>query len=244
VRVRILHQDQDLVVLEKPAGVQVHPPESGVARFTDRNPDLIRILRAQTGQRVFPVHRLDRATQGVMMMAFSSEVAGLMQAQFKAEKVRKAYLLMCRGWVPESGSFLDPLRSDHDPEVLKEACTDFFRLHHFELPLPSGRYSTSRFSMVLASPRTGRFHQIRRHFKGSSHPLIGDSVYGDGRQNRFWRELSGESRLYLLAWMLSFDHPRTGDRMEFRSRFTGSWHRVFDVAGFCPLGDSGAGRLV
>ena len=110
MRVRILHQDQDLVVFEKPAGIQVHPPESGHARFHDRNPDLIRILRSQTGQRVYPVHRLDRATQGVMMMAFSSEVAGSMQAQFKSERVRKSYLLMCRGWVGKDGRFQEPLR--------------------------------------------------------------------------------------------------------------------------------------
>ena len=230
---RLLHRDQDLVVFEKPAGVAVHPPED--PRHRIRTPDVIRILRRQLDAKVYPVHRLDRSTQGLMLMALSSEAASRLQAQFRAREVRKTYLLLCRGWLPVSGVFDRPLCSDQEQGGLLDSVTGFRTLHRFELPVSDGRYERSRYSLVEAYPRTGRFHQIRRHFQGASHPLIGDTVYGDGRHNRIWRGLTSDQRLYLLSWRLEFHHPETGARLRFRARFTGAWHRVFDQAGVCPL---------
>ena len=234
-QVRILFQDEDLVVFEKPAGVSVHPPEDPT--LSRRGVDLIRILRTQTGRSVFPVHRLDRATQGVMVMAFDGKTAGKIQSEFRSGGIEKSYLLMCRGWTSEDGVIEIPLESNPDvpDSPLQEARTSYATLAQFELPIPCGRYPTSRFSLVEARPGTGRFHQIRRHFRKISHPLIGDSRHGDGRQNRLWRELLGESRLFLMAWSLGFRHPRTGDFMRFRSRFAKAWHPVFDRAGVCPI---------
>jgi tRNA pseudouridine65 synthase len=235
---RILHQDEFLVVFEKPAGLSVHPSEKAIQRGEKRKGvDVIRILRSQLGRPVYPVHRLDRATQGVMVMAFEGRIAGLLQAQFKSGEVEKGYLLMCRGWTPLDGRIDSPLSSDPDQEdvVLQDATTEFCTLSRFELPIPFAGFQTSRFSLVKASPKTGRFHQIRRHFKRISHPLIGDSMHGDGKQNRIWRELLGESRLYLMAWTLKFRHPMTHQKHTFRARFAKAWHPVFDRAGVCPF---------
>jgi tRNA pseudouridine65 synthase len=235
---RLLFRDPHLVVFEKPAGIQVHPPERerhSRLRVSRRAPDVIRILRHQLETRVFPVHRLDRSTQGVMLMALTSEAASRLQEQFRGRAVRKTYLLVCRGWLPTEGVFHQPLHSDQEEGGLLESRTDFRTLHRFEVPVTDGRFECSRYSLMEARPQTGRFHQIRRHFKSASHPLIGDTVYGDGKHNRIWRTLTSDQRLYLLSWGLEFRHPLTGDVLRFRARFSGIWHRVFDQAGFCPI---------
>jgi tRNA pseudouridine65 synthase len=256
-RLRVLHSDQHLIVFEKPSGITVHPSERSIRLGEKRTEvDVIRVLRNQTGRSVFPVHRLDRATHGVMVMAFDGKTAGLLQGQFRKGEVEKKYLLMCRGWLEADGRIGIPLESDSDSEVqseqkairMQDAFTDFTTLLRFELPVSCGRHPSSRFSLIQASPKTGRFHQIRRHFKKISHPLIGDSVYGDGRQNRIWREILAGNHLFLLAWTLRFRHPHHGEWMKFRARFAKWWHPVFDRAGGCPLefvssGDEAAGGM-
>jgi tRNA pseudouridine65 synthase len=237
-QLRVLHSDESLIVFEKPAGLSVHPSEHAIRLGLKRTEiDVIRILRSQTGRSVYPVHRLDRATHGVMVMAFDGGTAGLLQEQFKSGEIEKKYLLMCRGWVSDGGLIDLPLESDPDQEsvVFQDARTDYETLCRFEIPVSCGRYSSSRFSLVQATPRTGRYHQIRRHFKKLAHPLIGDSMHGDGRQNRIWREILSDNRLFLMAWTLQFRHPKTGERMKFRARFAKFWHPVFERAGVCPV---------
>ncbi len=233
-QVRIVWRDSSLVVLDKPAGLSVHPPESGEAAA--RQPvDLIRVLREQLGQWVYPVHRLDRATSGLMMMALDSHTAGQMQAQFQQRRVQKTYLALCRGWLSDEGCLDSPLSSGPGAQDTKPALTRYRCLHRFEIPMASGRFSTSRYSLVSAQPETGRWHQIRRHLKREAHPIVGDTVHGDGTHNRVWRELTGDQRLYLLSSILGFAHPHTGQPLRFNVRFPGAWHRVFDRAGACPL---------
>jgi tRNA pseudouridine65 synthase len=235
-KLRILHQDTDLVVFEKPAGILVHPPEDPEFRkYTSGATDVLRILREQVGAKVFPVHRLDRATHGVMVMALRGEIASALQKQFVTRSVNKNYLLLCRGWTDDRGVIDSELSSEIDGGAHCDAVTEYETLHRFEVPVATGKHNTSRFSLVRADPKTGRFHQIRRHFRKIAHPLIGDTVHGDGHQNRIWREITGVSRLYLTAWQLEFEHPNQGMRMSFRTRFSKHWHPVFDQAGFCPL---------
>jgi tRNA pseudouridine65 synthase len=234
-KLRIIYQDPYFVAVDKPAGIMVHQPEDqSLRRFTANQPTVLRLLREQLGQYVYPVHRLDSATSGVLLMALDSTTAAKLQGLFQAQEVTKTYLALVRGFTDLIGRVDSPLSIDDEGDVMQEALTEYETLHHFELPIPVGLHSTSRFSLVKVNPKTGRFHQIRRHFKRVSHPLIGDTIHGDGKQNRIWRELTADSLLYLKAYSLSILHPETKELMRFTSRWNHAWQKVFDRAGFCP----------
>jgi tRNA pseudouridine65 synthase len=191
----LLHQDTTLLAVNKPSGLAVH---RGAA--WDRVVAL-GIVRDLVGQHVHAVHRLDRATSGALLFALDPETARLMSAKFEAGEVEKRYLALVRGIPPEEGVIDHPIpRVEDGPRV--PAVTEFRRLATFE-----------RHALVEARPLTGRLHQIRRHFKHISHPLIGDVRYGKGEHNRLFRERFGLHRLALHALELAFDHPRTGERL-------------------------------
>jgi tRNA pseudouridine65 synthase len=234
-KLRILYQDDAIVVIDKPAGVMIHPPEDpALHRFVGRQPTVIRMLREQLGKYVYPVHRLDSATSGVLVMALQSETAGKLQASFQAKEIKKTYGAIVRGFTEEKAVIDSPLSIDDEGGEVQMAITHYETLFRFEIPIASGPHPTSRFSFVRVHPETGRYHQIRRHFKRIAHPLIGDATHGDGKQNRLWRELTHDSLLYLKAYSLGFPHPITKEWMEFHSRWGGAWQRVFDHAQACP----------
>jgi tRNA pseudouridine65 synthase len=191
----VLYQDGVLLAVAKPAGLAVH---RGAAR--DRTVAL-QLVRDRVGRHVHAVHRLDRATSGVLLFALDPATARRLQEQLEAGKVAKRYLALVRGVPPETGVIDHPIPRDVDgPRV--PALTEFRRLATFE-----------RYALVEARPRTGRRHQIRRHFKHLSHPLIGDVRYGKGEHNRLFRDRFGLHRLALHALELAFDHPETGEAL-------------------------------
>ncbi|WP_193377087.1 tRNA pseudouridine(65) synthase TruC [Geobacter sp. OR-1] len=215
----ILFQDDYLVAVNKPSGLLVHrsPIDRHETRFA------LQTVRNQTGRRVYPIHRLDKPTSGVLLFAFSPEIARTLVESFTAGAVQKSYLAVVRGYAPDDGTIDYPLVEDQDKHdhiytgIEKEgqaAVTDFRTLARIELQSAVGRYDTSRYSLVALSPRTGRRHQLRRHFKHIFHPIIGDTRYGEGRHNRFFREEFGMHRLLLHAAELTFPHPVTGVPVE------------------------------
>ena len=207
----ILFEDDDLIAVAKPSGLFVH--RSDVDRSVDAA--LLQLVRDHSGSFVYPVHRLDRATSGVVVFAKSAAVAAAMGQLFSGRAVAKTYHALVRGHCPLNGEVNDPLipargrgkPSDHPHAVAQEAVTQFTTLDRFEIPQPSGRYATTRCSLVEVRPLTGRFHQIRRHFNYISHPVIGDTSHGDGRQNQFFRQQFEVTRLMLAAVKLQFAHP-------------------------------------
>ena len=205
----VLHRDAWLAVVDKPAGLMVH--DSALARGeTDFAADR---LRAQFGQPVFLVHRLDRATSGCLLLAFDRDTAGALGKVMMSRAVEKDYLAVCRGW-PEVEFTIDhPLDGGPGKPQKKPARTRFTRLATCELELPSAGFPTSRYALLRACPETGRFRQIRRHLKHASHHLVGDSSHGDGRHNRTFRAL-GIHRMLLHARRLALAHPVTGARLE------------------------------
>jgi tRNA pseudouridine65 synthase len=205
----VLHVDAHLAVVDKPAGLMAH--DSALARGeTDFAADR---LRAQFGRPVFLVHRLDRATSGCLLLAFDRETASLLGKTLMAREVEKDYLAVCRGWPAESAFEVDhPLDGGPGKPQKKPAVTGFAVLATTELDLPSAGFATSRYALLRAQPRTGRFRQIRRHLKHLSHHLIGDSSHGDGRHNRAFRTL-GVHRMLLHAERLAFVHPHGGARI-------------------------------
>lgn len=204
--IEILYRDDDLVAVHKPAGLLVHRNA-----HAGREPFLLQLLRDQLGTRLYPVHRLDRPTSGLMIMALSPGAAGILARQFAAQEVRKAYVAVVRGFTDVTGVIDSPLKSESGTEA--QARTEFTRLGIAEVPHPVGPHPTARLSLVRVEPRTGRTHQIRRHFAHIRHPLIGDVLRGDGRQNRFFREHFGVRRLLLASVELRFRHPAGSGEM-------------------------------
>ncbi len=195
----ILYRDEHLVAVNKPAGISVH---RGWA--VDGVP-LLQLVRDQIGAAVFPVHRLDRATSGVLLFALSSEVARDIQFAFNRHQIQKRYLALCRGHQADLQRVDHPLAKEKGA-VPRPAITRFELLGQFE-----------RYGLFAAWPETGRLHQIRRHLKHQSHPLIGDVRYGKGEHNRIFRERFGFHRLALHAAELTLQHPRTNEALVIRA---------------------------
>ena len=206
----VLYSDESLAVVSKPAGLMVH--DSALARGeTDFAADR---LREQFGKPIFLVHRLDRATSGCLLLAFDRETASALGKTLMSHEVEKDYWAVCRGWPAEPVFTVDhPLDGGPGKPLKKPAITDFEVLATCELALPTSGFETSRYAWLRASPRTGRFRQIRRHLKHMFHHMIGDSSHGDGRHNRNFRML-GIHRMLLHARRLAFVHPHSGERIE------------------------------
>ena len=205
----IIYQDEEIIAVHKPSGMQVHrgrrdPQSSGYA---------LQVTRDLLGKSVYPVHRLDRPTSGVLLFALRPEIARTLADAFRKRTVKKTYLAVVRGIIPASGEIDYPLTRDaYAPkkgQILQAAQTLYARRHSVELPFAVGRYATSRYSLAAIEPQTGRMHQIRRHMHHVSHPVIGDTAYGDTRHNLFFREHFGCHRLLLAAVSLALRHPCT-----------------------------------
>ncbi len=223
--IEVLFRDEDLVAVRKPAGLLVHRNA-----HAGREPFMLQLLRDQLGARVFPVHRLDRPTSGLMVMALSPEAAGILARQFASREVSKTYVAVVRGFTADEGVIDSPLKGPSGAE--KAAETAFTRLGTAEVPHPVGPHPTARYSLVRVEPRTGRTHQIRRHFAHIRHPVIGDVLRGDGRQNRFFREHFGVRRLLLASTELRFRHPRTGVLMCLKCTPEGEILELFRLFGW------------
>jgi tRNA pseudouridine65 synthase len=212
----ILYRDDALVAVDKPAGLQVHRGQetSGSGAY------LLQRLRDQIGQRVYPLHRLDRPTSGVMLFALDNEIARRVAEQFRRGAVVKHYIAVVRGHAPAAGCIDHPLRRlpprgrDRTPvRPAQTAMTHFQCLAKVELPFAVDPYPSSRYALVFLVPRTGRRHQLRRHMKHIAHPIIGDTCYGKGAHNRLFRERLGIKGLLLTAVRLGLVHPSTGERI-------------------------------
>lgn len=224
---RVLHADDALAVVDKPAGLMVH--DSKLARGeTDFAADR---LRGQFGKPVFLVHRLDRATSGCLLLAFDRDTASALGKTLMSGDFDKEYLAVCRGW-PDAEFVVDhPLDGGPGKPEKKPALTRFVRLATAELELPGSGFDTSRYALLRCEPQTGRFRQIRRHLKHVSHHLIGDTSHGDGRHNRNFRML-GVHRMLLHARRLGFVHPATGEKIRVAAPVDAEWRKVLDRFGW------------
>lgn len=217
----ILYQDDDYVAIDKPAAMLMHrSPISRDQVF------VLQTLRDQLGRRVYPVHRLDRATSGVLIFGLSAQAAGLLGERFEARAVDKRYLAVARGWTAESGRIDHPVSDEEGSGIARPAITHYRRIARTELPHAVDRYPTARYSLVGVEPLTGRRQQIRKHFKHISHHLIGDTTHGNGKHNRFFRQQFGVHRLLLMAEKLSFEHPVTAQTVTISATPDQDWQTV------------------
>ncbi len=233
----ILYQDDQLVAIHKPPGALVHR----TAASRRDGSVVLQGLRDQLGQWVWPVHRLDRATSGVLLLALDPESASALARQFKERRVGKRYLALVRGWPESIGTIDHPVHSSEqkDPARKKPAVTDYRRLARVELPVAVDRYPTSRYALMEAHPLTGRYQQIRQHFKKIGHPIIGDTTWGNGKHNRFFRDHFQLRRLLLHAWRLRVTHPVSGETLELEAPPDEQWQALFQSFGWeSPLTSS------
>ncbi len=229
---QILYQSDDLVAINKPSGIKVHRgvcDPRGEAFVLQR-------LRDQIGRRLYPVHRLDRPTSGVLVFALTPGAARSMAKSFARQKVCKTYLAVVRGYTAEKGEVDRPLLKDprqKDVDARRQAAlTRYVRLDTAELPIAVGPYETSRYSLVQVSPRTGRMHQIRRHFCHLAHPVIGDRQYGDNKHNRSFKERWQCERLLLAATELTLPLPGSRTLQTIVAPIRGVFHSIIHMLGW------------
>ena len=220
----ILWRDDRYVAIDKPSGLLVHPTE-----LAPGEPSCLIRLRDQLGQRLYPVHRLDRQTSGVLVFALASDAARELMETWPLGQVRKRYHAVVRGWTAEQGEVDRPLRET--PEKPRVAARSLYRLlKKVEFADPVGRYASARYSWVEVETLTGRQHQVRKHLLSISHPIVGDTTYGDGDHNRYFRAKFGIHRLLLHALSLEFTYPSkvgTGARIMIEAPVPEEFTRVF-----------------
>lgn len=227
----IIYRDEFMVAINKPSGLLVHRSE--IDRHETRF--AMQLVRDQIGQSVYPVHRLDKPTAGVLVFALSSDVAKKMGEIFTQHLVKKKYLAIVRGHTPEEITVDHPLTEEPDAysdkrarknKPAQPASTHFKTLAKTEQPFSVDKYPTTRYSLVQCHPLTGRKHQIRRHLKHISHPIIGDAKHGKGIHNRFFQQQFACEGLLLAATELTFLHPITQTPLSLHATLEEKFSRV------------------
>jgi tRNA pseudouridine65 synthase len=235
VQLDILFEDPHFIAINKPQGMLVH-----ASKISEDSVFVLQTLRDQIGAPVFTIHRLDRATSGVLIYGKSSADAELLAEYFREKTIEKKYLAIVRGWPEASGTIDYAVRDQDKPNAeFLPARTHFRCLGKSEVPHAIGKkYPTARFALVEAEPETGRRHQIRKHFAHILHPVIGDKRHGDNKHNAyFWKTLE-LPRMFLHAWALSFKHPVSGVPVRIRAPLDALFQKtllVLDLAKFSPI---------
>jgi tRNA pseudouridine65 synthase len=206
----ILYRDADLVAVNKPSGLAVH------RGWADDDVFAMTLLRDQLGQWVYPVHRLDRGASGVLLFGLSPVAARALCERFEKHEVRKRYVALVRGAPAEALVIDHALRPDNS-DIAQAAVTEVRRLAQF-----------GRYAWVEARPRSGRLHQIRRHLKHVSCPIIGDVRYGKGEHNRLFRERYALHRLALHAAQLQLQAP-SGVELDLQAPLPADLARAVDM---------------
>lgn len=226
MKLEILFEDEYLIAIHKPNGLLVH--RSKIA--TDAEVFALQILRDQIEHHVFPTHRLDRKTSGVLLFAKDEETNRLMQMLFMEKEVAKTYKAIVRGWTDDQGTIDYALTTDSGKT--QDAITHYTTLQRSEIDLPNGKFSTARFSLVELKPETGRMHQLRKHMAHIFHPIIGDRPHGCNKQNKLFLEHFSMIEMMLHAQTLKFEHPRTGETITIESKIQGELSRMLELLEF------------
>ena len=217
----IIYETEDLIAINKPHGLLVH--RSRIA--ADETVFALQLVRDHLGHWVYPLHRLDRKTSGVLLFAKSEKVNSEVQKQFREHTVKKKYEAIVRGYTAQQQSINYPLTVN---DKTQEAHTDFELIKHYEIDLPFGKFETSRYSHILVTPTTGRFHQIRKHMKHIFHPILGDRPHGCNKQNKLWLEKFALSKMMLHAKELEIEFPE-GQRINIQAKKSDAFNRVLTL---------------
>lgn len=225
MKIEILFEDDHIIIVNKPNNVLIH--NSYYARNI-KTATLLDLLFQQSETTFYPVHRLDRKTSGILILAKQKEYVSVFQELFNTNQIQKTYFGIVRGFVGSSVVVNSPVKNP-DTKVYKEAETFCEPIHEKLLDIPVHPYETSRYSLVKLTPATGRMHQLRIHMNKISHPIIGDYKYGDRFHNRMFEQEFNCHHLFLHAYSLNLKHPITHENITIDARLPNDWATVFKV---------------
>ncbi|PZX47792.1 tRNA pseudouridine65 synthase [Algoriphagus chordae] len=228
----ILYEDEQLIAINKPSGLLVH--RTSIA--AEETIFALQMLRDQIGQHVYPVHRLDRPTSGVLLFSKQEDVLPMLKEQFADRSVKKTYLAIVRGIPEVKSAMIDhPLKSERSGRI-QESQTYYQVLAEAEIPFDTtGRYPTSRYSLLELKPETGRTHQIRRHLAHLRHYILGDKKHGDNKQNQFFEKQFGLENLLLHARKLEFTHPVSSESISVLAELPPHFQKTFRDLGWAAI---------
>lgn len=221
----IVCQDDYIVAVNKPNNYLVH--HSDYARNLSDEITLLELLKAQGFDNLYPIHRLDRKTSGIILLAKQKEFVSDFQALFDVNEIQKTYYAIVRGFCESSGIIDSPVKTD-ETDQYKDALTLYKTLNQIELDIPVHPYDKSRYSLLELTPKTGRMHQLRKHLNKINHPIVGDYKYGDRFHNRMFETEYNCDYLFLHAFSLKFIHPHSHQKMLLKAQFSMDWQRIFD----------------
>ncbi len=221
----IIFEDDYLLCVTKPNNVLVH--HAFHSRNVAEEDSLLQIIQNEKGLKVYPVHRLDRKTSGIILLAKETHFVSKFQELFTNNEIQKTYFGIVRGFSPDTKTIDSPVKG-RDGKVHKEALTHLKTLEKVTLEIPVKPYDSSRYSLVELSPKTGRMHQLRVHTNKISHPLIGDTKYGDKNHDIMFDENFGCKNLFLHAGKLEFIHPFTSKELTLKATFPKDWIGLFE----------------
>ena len=216
----IIYQDEHIVVINKPTGLLVHPTRIAA----DATETAMQLLRDQIGAWVFPIHRLDRKTSGILIFALNKEIQTQLSKAFKDGLVNKKYIAIVRGYTDDKG-IIDYAIKNLDNKI-QAALTVYKTISKSEIPIAHGKHQTSRYSLIELIPRTGRYHQLRKHMAHIFHPIIGDRPHGCNKQNRFLKSEFGLHEMMLHAQEISFEHPISKNNISIEAPFHAEFIRM------------------
>src|SRR5690554_2484038 len=221
----VVYEDEYLIALNKPTRLLVH--RTKLAR--DVQEFALQILRDQVGYQVFPIHRLDRKTSGVLLFAKHQDFVHPFQLALQQDATQKRYIAIVRGFFPTEISVDHPLINEKGKE--QEAVTQLRLLQHTEIPLPFGKFETSRYSLIEAFPKTGRMHQIRKHLNHLRHPIIGDRPHGCNKQNSLFLKEFNFSKMLLHAESITLKHPFSNEEMTIKASLPTHFIEIMKLIG-------------
>ena len=223
---RILLEEPGWMAVVKPCRLLVHRTDIDFhEKFNLR--DLINKTRNQE-EWLQPVHRLDKPTSGIVLMATKGDILNALKLEFVHRRTQKTYFAIVRGWTEDEGVVDKPLPTAHSDKP-KEAQTRYKTLARCVVNHPVGPYETARYSLVECKPSTGRFHQIRLHFRHLRHPILGDSRYGDKAHNRFVSRQFEVDTLMLHAGHLVVKHPEKDCALSLTARVGEAWEKLLNA---------------
>ena len=221
----IIFEDDYIICVNKPNNVLVHHAHH--SRNVADEDSLLQIILNAKQIKVYPIHRLDRKTSGIILLAKAKEYVSKFQELFTNNNIHKTYFGVVRGFSPDTKTIDSPVKG-RDAKVHKEALTTLRTLEKVLLEVPVKPYESSRYSLVELLPKTGRMHQLRVHTNKISHPLIGDPKYGDKNHNLMFVGNFEWKNLFLHAGQLVFNHPYTNEKMILKATFPQDWIDLFE----------------